>query len=65
VKWAEPTSHDQPPKTALFETPAPAFDCLNTDSFVGEDTSKFSMYRFVSLPLQQQELDHAYLSSIH
>jgi hypothetical protein len=51
------------PKVPELEALAPAFDCFNTDSFVGEYSSKFSIY---SLSLHEQELDYAsLLVSIH
>jgi hypothetical protein len=51
-------SHDQQLKSPVFEGLGPAFDCFNTDRFFGEYSGKFLMYHFVSLSLQEQELDH-------
>jgi hypothetical protein len=54
-------SYDEQPKTPIFEAPAPAFDCFNTDSFISENGRHFSVHCFVSLPLQEQEFDHTSL----
>jgi hypothetical protein len=41
----------------VFEALARAFDCFNTDGFFSENSSKFLMHHFASLPLQEGEID--------
>jgi hypothetical protein len=51
-------------KSYLFEAPAPTPDRGETHSNFSKDSTKFSMYHFTSLPLQEERFCHASLLMI-
>jgi hypothetical protein len=48
-------------KIACFEALAPTLHCRRTESAFSENSAKFSVYRFIYLPLQEEEFHRASL----
>jgi hypothetical protein len=53
-------------KVALFEALAPAFDRRKADGLFVQNGINLGVYRFISLPLQEQEFHHdSLLKPVH